>query len=172
MLSPKKSKTISKNAPAGPPINIANTSTTYQRLKPTSRRNMAFKTTESLDTNIILRIIFKDVPEQCLHIQDLFMRHNVTYQVADLAITEAVYVLQDQGCDRPTVVSGLQNFLQMPHINANFNLFNQVFPMYLENPKLSFNDCCLSVYAALNEAEPLWTFDQALAKSSPTAKLL
>ncbi len=44
--------------------------------------------------------------------------------------------------------------------------------MYLENPKLSFNDCCLAGYAALNEAEPLWTFDKDLAKTSGTAKLL
>lgn len=133
---------------------------------------MAFNTTESLDTNIILRVILKDIPEQCLHIQDLFMRRGITYQIADLAITEAVYVLQDQGCDRPTIIDGLQRFFGLPHINANFALFSQVFPMYLEHPKLSFNDCCLSVYAALNQAEPLWTFDQALAKQSPTAKLL
>lgn len=133
---------------------------------------MAFKTRESLDTNIILRIIQKDVPAQCLRIQEMFMRHGITYHISDLAIAEAAYVLQSQGCDRKTVVDGLKHFLDMPYINANFTLFEQVFPMYLSHPALSFNDCCLSIYATLNEAEPLWTFDQALAKQSPTAKLL
>lgn len=132
---------------------------------------MAFKTRESLDTNIILRLVLQDVPEQCAKVQELFMRMDVTYNISDLAITEAVYVMQKDR-SRADVVAGIKKIFEFPHINANFNLFNQVFPMYLENPQLSFNDCCLATYAALNEAEPLWTFDQALAKQNPTAKLL
>lgn len=133
---------------------------------------MAFKIRESLDTNIILRVILGDVEEQCLKIQDLFMRMNVDYNVADLAVTEAVYVLQDQGCTREQVVGGLRRFFGMPRVNANFNLFDRVFPMYLEHPKLSFNDCCLAVYAELNEAEPLWTFDRKLAGQVDNVKLV
>lgn len=132
---------------------------------------MAFKTTESLDTNIIMRIILSDIPKQCEKILDLFMRQGVTYHISDLAISETVYNLQ-QSYSRAEIVTALQRVLDLPHINANFALFEQVFPMYLQHPELSFNDCCLSVYAALNEAEPLWTFDKALAKESPTAKLL
>lgn len=132
---------------------------------------MAFKTTESLDTNIIMRIVLSDIPKQCEKILDLFMRQGVTYHISDLAITETVYNLQ-KSRSRAEIVAALQKVLDLPHINANFALFEQVFPMYLQHPELSFNDCCLSVYAALNEAEPLWTFDQALAKESPTAKLL
>lgn len=132
---------------------------------------MAFKTCESLDTNIIMRLILGDVPQQCEKIQDLFMRQGYTYDVSDLAITETVYNLQKQ-YNRADIVDSIQKVFELPHINANFALFNQVFPMYLEHPKLSFNDCYLSVYATLNQAEPLWTFDQALAKQSSTAKLL
>ena len=134
---------------------------------------MALKFHESLDTNIILRFILRDVPTQCLRVQDLFMRQNVTYDVADLAITEAVYVMQNNyGLSREKIVDGLQKLLWFPEINYNRNLFERVFPMYLEHSQLSFNDCCLAGYAALNQAEPLWTFDQALAKESGTAKLL
>lgn len=134
---------------------------------------MASKLRESLDTNIILRFILGDVPEQCLKIQDLLMRQNVMYDVADLVITEAVYVMQSTyGLSREKIVDGLQKLLWFPEINYNRNLFDQVFPMYLEHPKLSFNDCCLVVYANLNEAEPLWTFDRALVKRVPGAKLL
>ncbi len=129
---------------------------------------MASKLRESLDTNIILRFILGDVPEQCLKIQDLLMRQNVMYDVADL-----VYVMQSTyGLSREKIVDGLQKLLWFPEINYNRNLFDQVFPMYLEHPKLSFNDCCLVVYANLNEAEPLWTFDRALVKRVPGAKLL
>ncbi len=132
---------------------------------------MAFKTEESLDTNIILRLALRDLPEQCLRIQDLFMRHGVVYNVADLAVTEAVYVLQKDN-SRQEIVDMLQKTLSFPDIKYNENLFSRAFPMYLQCPKLSFNDCCLAVYAALNEAEPLWTFDRALAKESGTAKEL
>ncbi len=134
---------------------------------------MASKLRESLDTNIILRFILGDVPEQCLKIQDLLMRQNVMYDVADLVITEAVYVMQSTyGLSREKIVDGLQKLLWFPEINYNRKLFDQVFPMYLEHPKLSFNDCCLVVYANLNEAEPLWTFDQKLARQMPGAKML
>ena len=132
---------------------------------------MAVRTRESLDTNIILRIMLKDIPEQCLRIQDLFLRQGCVYDVADLAITEAVYVMQ-KNFTRHEVVKMIKLLFELPDIRANFGLFERVLPMYLENPKLSFNDCCLAGYAALNEAEPLWTFDKDLAKTSGTAKLL
>lgn len=131
---------------------------------------MAFKMRESLDTNIILRLVMKDVPKQCIKIADMFMRQNVTYDVADLAVTEAVYVLQKK-YTRGEIVDKLRQVLSLPDLNVNFTLFERVFPMYLEHPKLSFNDCCLAVYAQLNGAEPLWTFDRALAKE-PGIKLV
>lgn len=132
---------------------------------------MAFRTEESLDTNMILRIMLKDVPGQCLKIVDLFMRQGVRYHVADLAITEAVYVMQ-RDYSREEIVSYLRNLFTMNEIRANFALFEKVFPMYLEYPKLSFNDCCLAVYAELNEAEPLWTFDRKLASQVSNVKLV
>lgn len=132
---------------------------------------MALKLRESLDTNIILRLMLRDVPEQCLKIQDLFMRQDCVYDVADLAITEAVYVMQ-KGNSRSEIIDMLKELLLLPGVNYNRALFERVFPMYLACPRLSFNDCCLAGYAALNQAEPLWTFDKALAKESGTAKLL
>ena len=132
---------------------------------------MAFRTEESLDTNVILRIMLKDVPEQCERIMDLFMRQGVVYHVADLAITEAVYVLQKDNV-RQDIVDMLTQMLDLPNIKYNQVLFERVFPMYLWCPKLSFNDCCLACYAELNEAEPLWTLDRVLAKESGTVKML
>lgn len=133
---------------------------------------MAFRIRESLDTNIVLRLALRDIPEQCLKIVDLFMRHGYIYDVADLAITEAVYVMQKQGNTRQQIVSALNQVLDLEEINYNKSLFDKVFPMYLENPQCSFNDCCLATYAMLNESEPLWTFDKNLAKKSNVAQLL
>lgn len=134
---------------------------------------MAFKIRESLDTNVILRLILKDSEEQCLKVQDLLMRADVDYEVADLAIVEAVYVMQSvYGLSRDKIVNGVQRLLDFAVLKLNWELFDRVFPMYLRHPALSFNDCCLAVYAELNEAEPLWTFDKALAKQSGTVKLV
>lgn len=133
---------------------------------------MAFKTRESLDTNIIVRLILKDIPKQGLKIQDLMMRHGVVYDVTDLAVTEAVYVMQKQEYVRQQIVDILETILNDFGLRYNKALFDRVFPMYLACPKLSFNDCCLAGYAALNESEPLWTFDRELAKQSGVAKLL
>ncbi len=134
---------------------------------------MALKIKESFDTNIILRLMLKDIPGQCRRLQDLFMRANIQYHVADLVITEAVYVMESNyRLSREKIVDGIQRLLLFPGVNYNQELFRRVFPMYLEQPKMSFNDCCLVAYAALNEAEPLWTFDRDLAKVSGTAKLL
>lgn len=134
---------------------------------------MALKVRESLDTNVILRMILGDIPGQCRKIQDLLMRMNVEYHVADLAISEAVYVMQTiYEMPREKIAEGVRGLGDFPGVNYNRNLFERVFPMYLACPKLSFNDCCLAGYAALNQAEPLWTFDKALAKESGTAKLV
>lgn len=132
---------------------------------------MAFKTRESLDTNVILRIMLMDVPEQCFAIVDLFMRQNYVYDVSDLAITESVFVMQEN-CTREEIVANLRKLFELPGINANFNLFNKVFPVYLKHPKLSFNDCCLAAYAELNQAELLRTFDRKLAKQTKSAELI
>lgn len=134
---------------------------------------MAFKACESVDTNILLRLILRDVPAQCLRVQDLFLRRGVTYNVADLAIEEVVYVLQKSyGWTRNGIVTALQVVFEIAQFNYNRALFDLVFPMWLENPQLSFNDCCLVGYATLNQTEPLWTFDKDLAKISGTAKLV
>lgn len=133
---------------------------------------MAFSTQESLDTNIILRLILNDVPAQRRKAVELLLRPDVVYQVPDLVITEAVYVLQEKDKTRAEIVTMLEGLFKPLNIVVNLELFEQVLPMYLEHPKLSFNDCYLAALAATNEAEPLWTFDQALAKQSPTAKLV
>lgn len=132
---------------------------------------MVSKTRESLDTNVILRIMLMDIPEQCLAIVDLFMRQNYVYDVSDLAVTESVFVMQES-CTREEVVANLRKLFELPGINANFNLYKKVFPMYLKHPKLSFNDCCLAAYAELNQAEPLRTFDRKLANQASNAELI
>ena len=128
---------------------------------------------ETLDTNILLRFILNDIPEQRAKVIKLLSKPDTRYHVADLAISEMSYVLETQlKHPRILIVREVQQILSESNINCNRALFSEVLPFYLSHPKLSFADCCLSIYAALNQAEPLWTFDKKLALQSPTAKEL
>jgi len=127
---------------------------------------------ESLDTNILLRFILNDAPKQREIAIKLLSKPNTKYNVADLAISEVVYVLEtSQKHTRQFVAASIRQILAQPNIRCNKVLFYQVLPIYESHPSLSFNDCCLATYAAIDRAEPLWTFDRKFANQSPTAKL-
>lgn len=127
----------------------------------------------SLDTNILLRWLLKDVPQ---HYQQAIHLLNDTpgqLVVADTAIIEMVFVLESYyELSRPQIAEAVQAVMIVNTINCNRPLFTRVLPIYVKHPSLSFADCCLAVYAELNEAEPLWTFDKKLAKQFTNTKLL
>lgn len=129
-------------------------------------------TIESLDTNIILRLLLQDIPDQYDRAITLMEHPNVTYHISDFALLEVVFVLTNLGIDRETIASALLQIISRPNIKANNQIIIDTIYLYIHHPKLSFADCYLSIESGLNNAEPLWTFDQSLAKSSPTAKLL
>ena len=127
----------------------------------------------SLDTSILIRAITNDLPEKREKVMALLSKEGMKCEVADLAITETVYVLTKlHGYSRESVVKKLGFFLNLECVNYNRALFDEVFSMFLLHPKLSFNDCCLGVYAKLNAAEPLFTFDRKLANQIDGAEEL
>jgi predicted nucleic acid-binding protein len=127
---------------------------------------------ESLDTNILIRLILNDIPEQRKIALKLLEKPNTRYNVADLALHEVAYVINGETKgDRKEVSKAIRLILALPNVNCNRVLFSVALPIYESHPSLSFNDCCLATYAAIDQAEPLWTFDKKLATQSPTAKL-
>ena len=134
---------------------------------------LGFETTESLDTNVILRVVLHDVEDHFEKADKLLKREGVKYKVFPTAITECVYVLtKTMKYSREQTVGWLSDFLNMPNIIYDKEMCDEAFSMFLKYKSLSFEDCCLSLLAARRQVEPLWTFDQALAKKSPTAKLV
>lgn len=118
----------------------------------------------SLDTSILIRAITNDLPEKRQKVMELLSREGIKCEIPDLTITEVVYVLTKlHGYSRESVVKKLGFFLNIECINYNRNLFDEVFPMFLLHPKLSFNDCYLGIYAKQTSHEPLYTFDKKLA---------
>ena len=127
----------------------------------------------SLDTNSLLRLLLNDVPEQHKAVEALLGQASAQLAVADTAIIEVVFVLQRHyGLSRAQVSEAIIGLTHLREINCNRALFDRALPIFLHHPALSFEDCCLSTYAALNNAEPLWTFDKKLAAQAANATLI
>ena len=131
--------------------------------------------TDSIDTNIILRCILGDVPEQRMSAINLLKSDNSIHYLSNQALLECIYVLEVvEEMTRQEVVDLLTFFLARfcDHIVYDRNLTAIAFPLYLSHPKLSWADCALASEAELTHHEPLLTFDRKLASQLPQARLV
>lgn len=131
--------------------------------------------TDSIDTNIVLRCILGDVPEQRGLAVKLLNMPNCTHYLSNQAISECVYVLEAVlEIPREDIVNLLNFFLTRYSgiVIYDHKLTEVAFPNYLTHPKLSWNDCVLAAEAEINHHEPLFTFDKKLASQLPQAKLV
>lgn len=116
----------------------------------------------SLDTNVLLRLILDDVPEQSIKVEKLLEGGKV-FEIADAAIFEMIYVLEKlYEINREQVAKSVLAIVRNTKFNCNRRLFELIMPLYVQEPKLSIIDCALNQYAQINNATPLFTFDIAL----------
>lgn len=127
----------------------------------------------SFDTNLIIRMLVKrDHPRQSEAIARS-VASNTAIHLADLTIVESVFVLaKHYQLPRPAIAQFFRAVFRDAKFHCNRPLFDKAFRLYTEHPALSFEDCCLSVYAELNKATPLLTFDKKLAAQLQHAALL
>ncbi len=124
----------------------------------------------SFDTNIVLRLILQDAPQQTDKIIDRIEKAKPgSIMIADAVFFEIVWVLSGSiyEFERPLIAKLLLQITEIPQINCNRNLLERAVPLYVKHPEISFIDACLAVYAELNNAAPLVTFDKKLAKALP-----
>ena len=128
--------------------------------------------TETIDTNILLRIILNDAPDQTDKAIHLLIDDSRTFIIPDVVFCEMVHILSKNiGYPRRQVVEEITRALSaFFNLSYDLHIVTDVFHDYLSHPALSFEDCYLAYYATKNSAEPLWTFDKKLAHESPTAK--
>jgi predicted nucleic-acid-binding protein len=131
------------------------------------------KRTSSLDANILLRLLMPDLPAQTERALAL-IEQGGQFQVADTAVIETIFVLERfYEIPRPELSAIIRALVGNPSLNLNRPLFQESLTLFEKHPKLSIEDCCLAVYAKLNQALPLWTFDSKLAaQSGGLAKLV
>jgi predicted nucleic-acid-binding protein len=131
----------------------------------------------SLDTNVLLRLFLDDIPDQHQAVVNLLENNtnpsSAPFAVADTAIIEAAFVLERHYTfSREAIADAINGLMSLTETRCNHPLFEKALPIYTQHSKLSFEDCCLAVYAELDDAQPLWTFDKKLAQQTANARLL
>lgn len=127
----------------------------------------------SLDTNTLLRLLLNDVPHQHAQVVQLLAQYKNQFAVADTVITEVVFVLnRGYKFSRTQIAEAIEGLMGITQINCNRTLFQKALQLFTAHPALSMEDCVLCVYAELNDATPLWTFDKKLANQVEHARLV
>lgn len=127
----------------------------------------------SLDTNIVLRLLLRDIEDQYVLAKLLVDDSSKTIAVSDLVFVELEYALKTHyKMQRTQVANILSIFVAHPKIDCNKILITEVLKRYVSFPALLFTDICLVVLAEMNGHKPIYTFDKKLATQQDNAELL
>lgn len=122
----------------------------------------------SLDTNVIIRLVVKDVPAHTKAASSLLKRHKC--YVSDVVATEAVYALERiYGLERVEIKTALLYIFRSSQFGYNATLLDSVFEMYEKRSSLSFVDCYAAL-EAMSQNRELATFDKKLIKGNAHVK--
>jgi predicted nucleic-acid-binding protein len=127
----------------------------------------------SLDANVLLRLLLNDISDQHQAVLRLLGTARGQFAVADIAVVEVAFVLERYyEFSRVAIAEAIDGIMSLAEINCNRTLFKKALPLFAKHPGLSFEDCCLAIYAELNDAKPLWTFDRKLANQAANVKIV
>lgn len=127
---------------------------------------------ESIDANVMLRIILGDIPKQRAKALELLKQPRTTFYLSSVAIMEIAFVLEKLiGYSRAEIAENLSRVLgAYNNIDYEAGILRSALELYTKRPSLSFDDCYLVEEAAHKNHAPLWTFDHKLSAQSPSAK--
>jgi uncharacterized protein len=116
----------------------------------------------SLDTNVVLRCLLDDIPEQTEKTKQV-ISSSPSY-VTDVVLTEVVFVLERVvGMERADIARLVSAFLSLPNFVYNDYLLDDTLDLYGKKPSLSFVDCYAETETRVYK-NTLYTFDKQLAK--------
>lgn len=116
----------------------------------------------SLDTNIILRFLLRDIPHQST--KAAFQITNSRCYVTDVVITETVFVLEKvYEAPRNEIAVAIGSFLALPNLTSSSELLTEMLDLYKKKSSLSIIDCYAAVEAGASGSQ-LVTFDAKLLK--------
>lgn len=116
----------------------------------------------SLDTNVVLRYLLDDIPEQTVRSKAV-ITGSASY-ITDVVAVETIFVLERViGMNRSDIVRLLQVFLSLPSLVYNDYFLDQAITLYGAKTALSIVDCYAATEAKVYSNE-LVTFDKQLDK--------
>jgi predicted nucleic-acid-binding protein len=128
---------------------------------------------ESIDTNILVRLIIGDIPDSYKKIRKLLAAPDKTFFIANAALIELEHVLDKiYKYPRSRITIELGFIINTANILIESDIIKTILPFYESHPSLSFVDCYLAEKSNRKKAEPLWTLDHKFAAQSQAAKLL
>ncbi|MCL2803792.1 MAG: hypothetical protein FWD29_07585 [Micrococcales bacterium] len=129
--------------------------------------------TATVDTNLLLRLVLRDIPKQYEAVRDLVTVPGARFRVTDMAIAELVHaLLHHYGLSRSQVAQIVRTVLWDNAFEANKAMLDAVTSVFEKQGGLSFIDCYLAEEAQVTGNAPLLTFDKALAKQHQAAQLV
>ncbi len=115
----------------------------------------------SLDTNVVLRFLLGDVPEQTQKATEAITRNKV--YVTDVVVIEVIYVLERViGLSRQDITKLVTDFLGFSNVVHNTYFLLDTIRLYKNYPSLSVVDCYATTEAKAYNNK-LVTFDRRLA---------
>lgn len=127
---------------------------------------MSLNVVGSLDTNIILRWLFDDVPAQTTKV-DKLIGEGEFLRVSNLAIAEVVYILEAKGFTRSEIKTIIKRLCSQLNLYIERAVIVPAVELYEQHTSISFVDACLLYDATSSYAEPLYTFDKKLSNKDP-----
>lgn len=126
----------------------------------------------AVDTNVLLRWLLRDVPEQA-DAAEALIRGGRSLRVDDAALIEVVYVLQTvMGSSRGAIARALDVLIAQASLDLDRPLWSEIARTYVTHSKLSVVDIYLALRTRDNGTTPLYTLDRKLASQLPEASLL
>jgi predicted nucleic-acid-binding protein len=120
----------------------------------------------SLDSNVVLRLILNDVPDQSARAA-AFVSGSACY-VTDVVIAECVFVLEKvYKLERDRISELMTILFKLNTVVFSENIIKNSFDHYKAWRSLSFVDCYSLAEAMLDDNDVV-TFDRALLKKSKT----
>lgn len=132
-------------------------------------------TADAIDTNIVLRYILGDVPEQRQKVAEFLRESKTTHYLDSKVILECIYVMEVALEMSREEVEGLLSLFLTRYsdvLEYDRKVIAIALPCYLAHSKLSWVDCALAAEAETRLRKPLLTFDRKLASQLPQARLL
>jgi predicted nucleic-acid-binding protein len=116
----------------------------------------------SLDTNVVLRYLLNDIPEQGFKAKEVIT--NSASYVTDVVAIEIIFVFEKViDMKRSDIVKLVKTFLSLPNVIYNDYFLDQAIDLYGAKKTLSIVDCYAATESKLYN-NTLVTFDKELVK--------